>query len=57
MTRNVVQQRISGVHNDTVKGNIMITSHRRTDNEVREFDAPPGLPQNLQRVLVAMPGS
>ena len=30
----------------------MITSHRRTDDEVREFDAPPGLPQNLQRVLV-----
>ena len=30
----------------------MITSHRRTDDAVREFDAPPGLPQNLQRVLV-----
>ena len=52
MTRNVVQQRISGVHNDTEKANIMITSHRRTDDEVWEFDAPPGLPQNLQRVLV-----
>ena len=52
MTRNVVQQRISGVHNDTEKANIMITSHRRTDDEVREFDAPPGLTQNLEKVLV-----
>ena len=52
MTRNVVQQRISGVHNDTENGHIMTTSHRRTDDEVREFDAPPSLPQNLQKVLV-----
>jgi len=25
---------------------------RRSDDEVREFDAPPSLPQNLQKVLV-----
>ena len=30
----------------------MITSHRRSDDEVREFDGPPSLPQNLQKVLV-----
>ncbi|MDT5120481.1 MAG: starvation-inducible DNA-binding protein [Mycobacterium sp.] len=29
-----------------------MTSHRRSGNDVREFDAPPSLPQNLQRVLV-----
>jgi starvation-inducible DNA-binding protein len=29
-----------------------VTSHRRSGNDVREFDAPPSLPQNLQRVLV-----
>ena len=51
MTRNVVQQRLSGMHNDTENGYIMI-SHRRSDDEVREFDAPPSLPQNLQKVLV-----
>jgi starvation-inducible DNA-binding protein len=28
------------------------TSLRRFDDQVREFDAPPSLPQNLQRVLV-----
>jgi len=28
------------------------TSMRRFDDQVREFDAPPSLPQNLQRVLV-----
>jgi starvation-inducible DNA-binding protein len=47
-----VQQRISGVHDDTKKGHVMTTSQRRSDNEVREFDAPPSLPQNLQKVLV-----
>jgi len=30
----------------------MTTSLRRFDDQVREFDAPPILPQNLQRVLV-----
>jgi starvation-inducible DNA-binding protein len=30
----------------------MTTSRRRTDAEVQEFDAPPTLPQNLQKVLV-----
>jgi starvation-inducible DNA-binding protein len=30
----------------------MTTSRRLTDDEVREFDAPPGLAVNLQRVLV-----
>ena len=30
----------------------MVTSHRRSGDDVREFDAPPSLPQNLQRVLV-----
>jgi starvation-inducible DNA-binding protein len=30
----------------------MITSHRRSDDDVREFDATPSLPQNLQKVLV-----
>jgi starvation-inducible DNA-binding protein len=30
----------------------MTTSRRRPDDEVREFDAPPSLPQNLQKVLV-----
>ena len=30
----------------------MNTSHRRLDGEVREFDAPPSLPQNLQKLLV-----
>ena len=30
----------------------MITSRRLTDDQVREFDAPPSLPLNLQRVLV-----
>jgi starvation-inducible DNA-binding protein len=30
----------------------MTTSHRLSDTEVREFDAPPSLPQNLQKVLV-----
>jgi len=30
----------------------MTTSLRRFDDQVREFDAPPSLPQNLQRVLV-----
>jgi starvation-inducible DNA-binding protein len=29
-----------------------VTSHRRSGKDVREFDAPPSLPQNLQRVLV-----
>jgi starvation-inducible DNA-binding protein len=28
------------------------TSHRRSDAEVREFYAPPSLPENLQKVLV-----
>src|SRR5580700_11040857 len=27
-------------------------TNRRSDDEVREFDAPPSLPQNLQKVLV-----
>nr|WP_313866039.1 DNA starvation/stationary phase protection protein [Mycobacterium sp.] len=31
---------------------MVVTSHRRSGNDVREFDAPPSLPQNLQRVLV-----
>ena len=30
----------------------MTTSRRRSDTEVREFSAPPSLPQNLQKVLV-----
>jgi starvation-inducible DNA-binding protein len=30
----------------------MTTSLRRFDDQVREFDAPPSLPQNLQSVLV-----
>ena len=30
----------------------MTTSRRLTDDQVREFDAPPSLPVNLQRVLV-----
>ncbi|MDT5264953.1 MAG: hypothetical protein QOI90_1579, partial [Mycobacterium sp.] len=30
----------------------MITSHRLFDAQVREFDAPLKLPQNLQKVLV-----
>jgi starvation-inducible DNA-binding protein len=30
----------------------MSTSLRRPDDKVREFDAPPSLPQNLQKVLV-----
>jgi len=38
------------VHKDTEKG--MVMTKRRSDDEVREFDAPPSLPQNLQKVLV-----
>src|ERR1700734_3409086 len=34
------------------KGITMVISHRRSDDDVRQFDAPPGLPENLQRVLV-----
>src|SRR5271165_1589079 len=30
----------------------MVMTKRRSDDEVREFDAPPSLPQNLQKVLV-----
>jgi starvation-inducible DNA-binding protein len=30
----------------------MVTSHRRSDNDVRQFDTPPSLTENLQRVLV-----
>jgi starvation-inducible DNA-binding protein len=30
----------------------MAMTNRLSDNEVREFDAPPSLPQNLQKVLV-----
>ena len=30
----------------------MTTSRRRSDDEVWEFDVPPSLPQNLQKVLV-----
>src|SRR5271167_490570 len=30
----------------------MLTSQRRSGHDVREFDAPPSLPENLQRVLV-----
>ncbi|MFC0452380.1 Dps family protein [Rhodococcus jostii] len=30
----------------------MTTSRRRPDHEVREFETPPSLPQNLQKVLV-----
>src|ERR1700712_1440477 len=30
----------------------MTTSGRLTDDQVREFDAPPSLPLNLQKVLV-----
>ena len=30
----------------------MITSHRLSDGDVREFDTPPSLAQNLQKVLV-----
>jgi len=32
----------------------MSTSHRRSDVEVREFYAPPSLPENLQKVLVEL---
>jgi starvation-inducible DNA-binding protein len=31
---------------------IMVTSQRRSGGDVREFDAPQSLPENLQRVLV-----
>jgi starvation-inducible DNA-binding protein len=30
----------------------MVTSQRRSSSDGREFDAPPSLPENLQRVLV-----
>jgi starvation-inducible DNA-binding protein len=30
----------------------MVTSQRRSRDDAREFDAPPSLPENLQRVLV-----
>ncbi|MFE5707077.1 Dps family protein [Rhodococcus koreensis] len=30
----------------------MTTTHRRPDTEMREFSAPPSLPQNLQKILV-----
>ena len=30
----------------------MTTSHRLSDSEIREFEAPEGLPHNLQKVLV-----
>jgi starvation-inducible DNA-binding protein len=30
----------------------MAMTNRRSDDEVREFDAPPSLPRNLQKVLV-----
>ncbi|GAF48596.1 Dps family protein [Rhodococcus wratislaviensis] len=30
----------------------MTTSRRRSDTEVREYSVPPGLPQNLQKILV-----
>ena len=30
----------------------MVAPNRRSDDEVREFDAPPNLPRNLQKVLV-----
>src|SRR5277367_5981727 len=40
------------MHNDTEKGHVMTTPRRRSDHEVREFDSPPSLPQNLQKVLV-----
>jgi starvation-inducible DNA-binding protein len=46
-----VQQRISGI-NYAVERRIVVTPNRRSDDEVREFDAPPSLPQNLQKVLV-----
>src|ERR1700760_757354 len=32
--------------------NIMATSQRRSDDQIREFDAPPELSQSLQEVLV-----
>jgi hypothetical protein len=41
------------MHNDTEKGHVMTTSRRRSDHEVREFDSPPSLPQNLQKVPAA----
>jgi hypothetical protein len=34
----------------------MTTSRRRSDHEVREFDSPPSLPQNLQKVPAAASG-
>src|SRR5271155_5799943 len=37
---------------DIEKGIIIVTSQRRSGHDVREFDAPPSLPENLQRVLV-----
>jgi starvation-inducible DNA-binding protein len=40
------------MHNNTEKEKCMTTSLRRAHDEVRQFDAPPGLPQNLQKVLV-----
>src|SRR5258708_39136900 len=39
-----------GVHEATGKG--MVMTNRRSDDEVRQFDAPPSLPENLQKVLV-----
>ena|ERR1700694_5778287 len=49
--RTVGQQRISSMHDDTEKGNVT-TSSRRSADEVPEFYAPIGLPQNLQKVVV-----
>jgi starvation-inducible DNA-binding protein len=52
---NPIQTTDSGIpaHDNTdERRNFMTTSLRRSDNKVRQFDAPPSLPQNLQKVLV-----
>jgi starvation-inducible DNA-binding protein len=36
----------------TLRKETFMPTSRRSDDEVREFDAPPSLPQNLQKVLV-----
>jgi starvation-inducible DNA-binding protein len=30
----------------------MLSTYRKSDDQVREFDAPPSLPRNLQKILV-----
>src|SRR6476660_656005 len=47
----VVQRRMSTATTSSRQEMVMLNS-RLSDNEVREFYAPPSLPQNLQKVLV-----